>query len=219
MLKTSAPRSMSYARRTVPKSERREGGLRSVAAEPKTRYTYDDLERFPDDGLRREIIDGELFVTASPVPRHQRVVTTLIGELYQYTKSHGGEVFPAPLDVYFSEENVVEPDVLFIAAAHAERIEKKFVRDAPDIVVEVSSPSTRRLELLRKLRLYERFGVPEYWYVDLEADRVEVYALGEGGGEAYAGPRVLARGATLQSPIVPGFALTVDHLLGPPEDD
>src|SRR5262249_13514651 len=162
------------------------------------------------DGLRREIIDGELFVTASPVPRHQRIVTTLIGELYQYVKSHGGEVFPAPLDVYFTDENVVEPDVLFITADHADRIQKKFVRDAPAGVFEGSSPSTRRLELLRKLRLYERFGVPEYWYVDLEADRVEVYSLAEG---TYASPHVLTRGATLESPIVPGFSLTVDDLL------
>ena len=65
-----------------------------MATAPKTRYTYADLERFPQDNLRREIIDGELVVTAAPATRHQQVVMTLAGELYQYTKSHGGPGVP-----------------------------------------------------------------------------------------------------------------------------
>jgi Uma2 family endonuclease len=187
-----------------------------MATQPKSRYTYADLEGFPDDHLRREIIDGELIVTPSPVPRHQQVVMTLAGELYQYVKAHGGRVFPAPLDVFFSDSDVVEPDVLFVRPEHASRIERRFVRSAPDVVVEVSSPSTRRLELVRKRELYQRFGVPEYWYVDLEADRVEVHVLQDG---RYGVPRVLVRGDTLQSAQVPGFAVEVEVVLGPPEDD
>ncbi|MEX2552885.1 MAG: Uma2 family endonuclease [Actinomycetota bacterium] len=71
----------------------------------------------------------------------------------------------------------VEPDVLFVRADHVDRVENRYVRGAPDLVVEISSPSTRRLELVRKRDLYARFGVPEYWYVDLEAELLEVYAL------------------------------------------
>jgi Uma2 family endonuclease len=110
---------------------------------------------------------------------------TLAGELYQYAKAH----------------------------KHVGRVEKKFVRPAPDLVVEVSSPSTRRLELVRKRELYERFGVPEYWYVDLDADRVEIYRLDVGG---YGKPRILVRGDVLKSPEVPGFALKVADVLGAP---
>jgi Uma2 family endonuclease len=187
-----------------------------MATEPKTQYTYADLEGFPDDNLRREIIDGELIVTAAPVTRHQQVVMTLAGELYQCVKACGGRVFPAPTDVFFSDTNVVEPDVLFVRPEHAAKVERKFVRSASDVVVEVSSPPTRRLELIRKRRLYERFGVPEYWYVDLEADRVEVYRLEAG---SHGPPRLLVRGDTLESPQATGFALAVDELLGPPEED
>ena len=186
-----------------------------MATQPATGLTYDDLQRFPEDNLRRELIDGELIVTAAPAIRHQRVVTVLVGTLYEYCRNHGGEVFPAPTDVYFSEINVVEPDVVFVRAENTARVERKFVRSAPDVVVEVSSPTTRRLELVRKRELYERFGVPEYWYVDLEADRVEVYRL-EGGG--YQRPRILGRGNLLDSPEVPGFSLPVDDLLGPKEE-
>ncbi|MEX2553544.1 MAG: Uma2 family endonuclease [Actinomycetota bacterium] len=174
------------------------------------RYTYADLENFPDDNLRREIIDGELIVTPSPVTRHQRAVVNIVVALAAYAKQNGGEVFPAPLDVYFAEDNVVEPDVLFIRADHAERIEKKLIKDAPDLVVEISSPSTRRLELVRKRELYARFGVPEYWYADVEVDRVEVYRLSE---DDYPAPLLVFPGEVVISTSLPGFSMPVNEAL------
>jgi Uma2 family endonuclease len=180
-----------------------------------TGLTYEDLKRFPDDNLRREIIDGELVVTAAPARRHQNAVTELLVALALHAKEHGGEAHPAPRDVFFSEKSVVEPDVVFTRAEHLERSEEAFIRGAPDIVVEVSSPSTRRLELHRKRALYERYGVPEYWYVDLESDRLEVYTL-EGG--RYGHPRMLGRGDSLTSPVVPGLSISVDDVLGPSPD-
>jgi Uma2 family endonuclease len=185
-----------------------------MATDAITQYTYADLAGFPDDNLRREIIDGELIVTPSPIPRHQDAVMVLSAELYRYVRAHGGKVYPAPLDVFFSDRNVVEPDVLFISAEHVDRIGSKYVKDAPDLVVEVSSPSTRRLELVRKRDLYERFGVPEYWYVDLDADRAEIYRLVEG---RFAPPTLLGRTDRLESPLFPGWSLSVDEVLGPPD--
>ncbi len=177
--------------------------------------TYDDLQRFPDDRLRRELIDGELVVTPAPGTHHQAVVLELGARLLSYVKEHGGRVFVAPTDVFLSDRDVVEPDVLFVRPEHAGRVEPRFVRSAPDVVVEVSSPSTRRLELTRKRALYERYGVSEYWYVDLDADRVEVHSLAEGG---YGPPRLLGPGDTLTSSQAAGFRLDVDELLGPRED-
>jgi Uma2 family endonuclease len=181
-----------------------------VATQPKT-YTYRDLEGFPEDHFRREIIDGELIVTAAPATRHQRVVTRLVHRLASHCEVHGGEVFPAPTDVYFSDVNVVEPDVLYVGPQSLEKVEERFVRSAPDLVVEVSSPSTRRLELTRKRELYERFGVPEYWFVDLDADRVEVYRL---EGERFGPPVLFGMGDTLEPPPIGGFRLAVEDLLG-----
>jgi hypothetical protein len=74
-----------------------------MASQPQTGLTYEDLRAFPQDNLRREIIDGELFVTAAPATRHQRAVTVLVGSLFAHCKVHGGQVYPAPTDVYFSE--------------------------------------------------------------------------------------------------------------------
>jgi len=187
-----------------------------VATEQKSRYTYDDLASFPDDRFRREIIDGELIVTAAPATRHQRAVLEIGAALLAYTKAQGGDVYVAPTDVYLANDNVVEPDVLFLDRANLLKVEDKLVRGSPNVVVEVSSPSNRRMEIVRKLELYERFGVPEYWYVDLQADRIEIHPLIDG---RYAVPTLLRRGDVLRSEQVPGFELPVDDILGPKEDE
>jgi Uma2 family endonuclease len=184
-----------------------------VATERTSGLTYDDLlEMFPEeDNLRRELIGGELIVTPAPTTGHQRVVMLLSARLFAYAEEHGGEVYPAPTDVFFTDRDVVEPDVVFVRAEHLERIEPRFIRSAPAVVVEVSSPSTRALELTRKLRLYEEHGVPEYWYVDLDADRIEVYRLGD---EGYGAPALLGDRDELTSPLLPGFGLRVNEILG-----
>jgi Uma2 family endonuclease len=182
-----------------------------MATQPQTGLTYEDLEAFPEDNLRRELIDGELIVTAAPGGRHQDVVLELGARLLAYAKAHGGKVYIAPRDVYLARDTVLEPDVLFVTAENTSRAEERFVRGAPDIVVEVSSPSTRRLELVRKRDLYERFGVPEYWYVDLDADRVEVYRLRD---ERFDPPEILRRADLLGSSQLPGWSVSVDDILG-----
>ena len=186
-----------------------------MATQPQTGLTYEDLASFPEDNLRRELIGGELIVTAAPRVRHQRAVMTIARELSVYSLEHGGEAFPAPTDVFFSDIDVLEPDVIFVTAANKHRLEEKFVRGAPDIVVEVSSPTTRRLELVRKRDLYEHYGVPEYWYVDLEVDRVEVYRLNDHG--RYPKPEILGREDNLTTPLVPGFSVGVAEVLGEPD--
>lgn len=186
-----------------------------MATEPKTTgLTYDDLvEMFPEnDKTFRELIDGDLLVSPPPSLRHQEVVLRLGSRLLAWSEEHGGRAYVAPTGVYLSDSNFVEPDVLFVSEEHLDRLEKPFVRGAPDMVVEVSSPSTRRVELVRKRELYERFGVREYWYVDLDGDRVEVFRLEAG---KYGPAREVRRGEPLDSPEIPGFSISVDELLGP----
>ena len=174
--------------------------------------TYDDLTRFPDDHLRRELIDGELYVTPAPVIRHQQAVVAIAAALHEYVVVHGGLVLPAPTDVVFASDTVVEPDVVLLSAARAaELTDERFVDVVPDLVVEVSSPTTRRLDLIRKRSLYEREGVPEYWFVDLEADQVDVHHLDDTGH--YGQPASLGVEDSLTCLAAPGFALPVDAAL------
>jgi len=112
-----------------------------------TRLSYDDFCLLPEDGKRREIIEGELFVTPSPQTPHQRAVTRLSAYLWQYVDSHKlGEVFAAPFDVVFSEFDVVEPDLLFISKSRARVLTPRNVQGAPDLVVEVLSECTARVD-------------------------------------------------------------------------
>src|SRR6266542_166059 len=156
-------------------------------SEKTTGLTYRALwDLFPEyDKVIGEIIGGELFETPTPTFRHQRVVMPILGELALYAREHGGEPFPPHTGVYLDDSNFVEPDVTFIRADHIDKIEKEFIRGAPDLVVEVSSPDTWHRDVVKKRKLYERFHVPEYWIVDTDAERVEVYRFeGDRSGRA-----------------------------------
>jgi Uma2 family endonuclease len=178
---------------------------------PARRYTYSDLAAFPDDHLRREIIDGELIVTASPIVRHQISSGWIHHRLMTHAQTVGGIALAAPMDVFFADDNVVEPDLIFVRADQTDDIGDRYVRVVPDLLVEISSPSTRRLELVRKRELYQRFGVPEYWFIDLEADRVEIYVLED---DTYSSPRLVYAADRLVSTRLEGFSMDVEEALG-----
>jgi Uma2 family endonuclease len=178
-----------------------------------TGLTYDDLSSFPDDHLRRELIDGELFVTPSPIRAHQWAVMTIAQRLKNHADEHGGLVYPAPMDVVFSPSTVVEPDVVFLGPDRAGELQdERFIDVVPDLVVEVSSPSTRRLDLIKKRSLYEREGVPEYWFVDLEAELVDVHRLDATG--YYGAPSTYGAGDMLTCLAAPQLRSPVGEVFG-----
>lgn len=172
--------------------------------------TVADLDAMPEDMAVRNLVAGDLFVTPAPSIRHQRVVTEILWRLRSHQERHGGIALAAPAAVRLSDRDVLEPDVLFVADDHAGRVGDRYIEGPPDLVVEVSSPSTRRLDLVRKRRVYERFTVAEYWFVDLAADRIEAYVLRDG---RYGAPTLAERGAQLRSASLEGFAVTVNDVI------
>jgi Uma2 family endonuclease len=143
--------------------------------------TWRDLWRTPDDGKRYEIIDGVLYVSPAPVPRHQRVLRALFRALDRHVRRHRlGEVFFAPIGIVLETPSAVQPDLVFIAARQSGIIREKGVFGAPDLLVEVLSPSSERRDRALKRRTYERCGVPHYWVVDPRRRRLEAWRL-EGG--------------------------------------
>ena len=143
--------------------------------------TYEDLQRFPDDGLRREIIGGQLFVTPAPDFSHQDAVAAILVAFYHYAEQFGGHAIVAPFDVYFDERDVVEPDVIYVGRERLAVLEERFSRGAPSIVVEVLSRSTQRRDRTFKLELYAERGVPEYWIVNRKKRTVERHTNPQGG--------------------------------------
>ena len=184
-------------------------------AEAARKLTHDDLLRMPDDGKRYELIDGELFEMNAPISRHQRAIGNLHFELRRFVSERRlGEVWLSPFDVIFSLHNVVQPDLLFVSSDRAE-IVQDWVRGVPDLAIEVLSPSNRRHDEVRKLELYERFGLPEYWIVDPEVETVKVYRLAEGRfGRAEL---LTARdGDVVRSPLFPSLDLPVGAIFARP---
>jgi Uma2 family endonuclease len=178
------------------------------ASAPRVRLTYDDFVLFPDDGKRHELIDGEHYVTPAPAPKHQRIswnLTLLIGT---YLRANPvGLAFCAPLDVVFSDFDVVEPDLLYITKARQDDIlTAKHVRGAPDLVVEIGSPATRKRDETIKRRLYEKFGVSEYWVIDPELDSIHVYRRDDAGYTRVA-ELTLEQQDVLRTPLMPGLDL------------
>ena len=179
-----------------------------------TRLTYDDLLLFPDDGKRHELIDGVHYVTASPNLRHQEVAGRLHAEIYLHLKGHreAGRVFIAPLDVVLSRYDVVEPDVLFVAADQADVLTEKNLQGPPSLAVEVLSPSTRKRDARLKRDLFERTGVREYWLVDPELDTVQVFRRDDGGKYRRTAELTAEDDHELTTPLLPGWTLRMREL-------
>jgi Uma2 family endonuclease len=176
------------------------------------KLTYDDFLLFPDDGQRHELIDGEHYVTPSPRISHQVIVGNLHFAIRQYLETTPiGQVFLSPLDVVLSNFDVVEPDLLYVSADRRGILTIPNVQGAPDLVIEVGSPGTRRRDETIKRRLYEHAGVSEYWIVDPELEVVRIYRR-EGAG--FDRPRELSReaGDVVTSPLFPQLELSLDAI-------
>lgn len=151
----------------------------SVALRP---LTYDDLFAMPDDGKRRELIGGKLFVNPAPRRDLQAVSIRLTWILLRFLQSSGeGWVFTHPVDVYVDPRDVVQPDLIVIRQSQLGIYRPEgVVVEPPDIVVEIVSPSSERIDRMGKMALYARFGVPEYWIVDPEERTIVLNALERG---------------------------------------
>jgi Uma2 family endonuclease len=139
-------------------------------------WRYADYQRLPDDGKRYEIIEGVLYVANAPSIEHQFTVSEIHFSLKLFVREKQlGQVFTAPLEVHLSEFSCpVQPDILFISAARQPPLGAKFFEGAPDLIVEVVSPSSIRLDRSIKFDAYEQAGVAEYWIVDTKTRSVEV---------------------------------------------
>ena len=161
------------------------GALAKTAIEGGARLTYADYKGWElKPGERYEIIYGEAYAMSAPNIFHQAILMELATQFNVYMKGKPCKVFPAPLDVRLfpkdddSDDTVVQPDISIIC--DREKRATEGCRGAPDLVVEILSPSNTVSEMERKLRLYREAGVREYWVLNPEGKTLQVYALGQG---------------------------------------
>ncbi|MCC6324384.1 MAG: restriction endonuclease [Candidatus Brocadia sp.] len=175
----------------------------------KKKYTYEDYLKTPDD-KRYELITGELLMTPSPVPKHQSVSIELALRIKQFTTINNlGKVFCAPCDVYFDEENVVQPDILFISKNRLNSIGQKNIQGAPELIIEIISEYSVYRDMVQKKKLYARFGVKEYWIVLPDEKEIEVYILKDTLYQSY---QTYGKADTLESPTLKGLQIVLKEI-------
>jgi Uma2 family endonuclease len=179
-----------------------------------TRLTYEDFVRIPDDGNRHEIIDGAHYVTPSPNQRHQELVARLHLTLGSFLEDRPdrGRIFLSPFDVIFSFHDIVEPDLVFIAADQLDILTDRNIQGTPALVIEVLSPSTRKRDQQVKRKLYERAGVREYWLVDPDLNVVTIYRRVTDGSFPRVASLTAERHDTLETPLFSGWSVTLSRL-------
>ena len=143
-------------------------------------YTIADIEALPE-GQRAELIDGKMYMMASPTLNHQDILVWLSVTIYNFIHSHKGKckVLPAPFGIFIKKDdrNYFEPDISVIC--NRDKLDQKGCHGAPEWVVEIVSPSSRKMDYVRKLPVYKEAGVLEYWIVDYDRQVISVYYLQE----------------------------------------
>ncbi len=177
--------------------------------ETKKQYTYADYEKLPE-GAPYQLIGGELIMTPSPVPYHQIIAKNIGFELLKFNEQKRlGEVIFAPMDVYLSETETYQPDIIFISKDRLNIIGEKKIEAAPDLVIEILSPSTAYYDLRQKKRVYEKSGVKEYWIVDPMEKGIEVYENVNGEFRLFSE----ARGKEgVKSKLIEGFGVEAEKV-------
>lgn len=174
------------------------------------KLTYQDYLQIPEDNLRHEIIDGEHYVTPSPLKKHQRASQNINRFLDRWVEDHRlGEVYTAPFDVVLSKNNIVIPDLLFISKLRLHIATDKNIQGAPDLIVEILSPSTSKRDLGVKKKNYETSGVEYYWIVDPDQKTVQTFHL---ENNQYILSGTFTSNDTLTSSLFPGLSVSISSL-------
>lgn len=178
------------------------------------KLTYDDYLLFPEDGLRHEILDGEHYVSASPFVRHQRISGRIFRPLSAWIEEHDlGEVLYASVDVVLSPHDIVVPDLFYVSRERAGIVTEKNVQGAPDLIIEIISPSTRLRDEGIKLHRYGDCGVREYWMVYPDSKTLRVCRH---RGRQFRVVKELSAQAqdVLTTPLLPGLEIPLAQIFG-----
>jgi len=159
----------------------RKGELFAMVPTEDHKYTTADIEAL-QEGERAELVDGRMYMMASPNLNHQEILGWLHAEIFNYIREHGGKcrVLCAPFGVFIrkDDKNYLEPDISVIC--DKDKLDQKGCYGAPDWVIEIVSPSSRWMDYRIKLPIYQETGVREYWIIDYDRQEIMVYRLQEG---------------------------------------
>jgi Uma2 family endonuclease len=167
--------------------------------------TKEDYRMLPESGPRYQLIEGELYMSPAPNRYHQVISRNIEFMLLKYLEANPrGELYHAPFDVYLSEHDVFQPDIVFVGQENFRMLTDAGVEGTPDFAVEILSPSTAYLDKKSKLRVYARTGLKELWIIDPEPRLIQVYMLQENAGQPVA---TYSESDSFTSPHFPGLEI------------
>jgi len=175
----------------------------------KQKLTYQEYAELPE-GSPYQLMDGELIMVPAPTPDHQRILRKLGFLLLQFVEEKNlGEIFYSPIDVYFTEHDTFQPDIVFISTERLSIIGQQKIEQAPDLVIEILSPSSAYYDTGRKFTVYEQSGVREYWLVHPERKKIEIYTKREAEFQLV---QAEAEKGLLSSVLLEGFSVVVEQI-------
>lgn len=173
--------------------------------------TVHDYLLLPDAGPRFQLVDGEFHMAPAPNTYHQIISRNLGYMLMRHLEDHPiGEIFIAPFDVYLSDIDVFQPDICFFSKNQHHYLDERGATSAPWLVVEILSPSSRRLDIGPKREVYARCGSRELWLIDPIKRELAVYLLRE---DAERPARLVAENETFTSALLPGLEISLSKIL------
>lgn len=179
-----------------------------IEVEKKT-YTLEDYLKLPE-GAPYQLIKGELVMSPSPSTVHQEILKILAVKLVNFAEDRGlGKVYLAPVDVYLSDTDVYQLDIIFILKDRLNIIGERKIEDAPDLVIEILSPATAYYDLRIKKEIYEKAGVKEYWIIDPIQKIIEIY---QNQKEGFKPLFIVRTEGVVSSAIIEGFSISLKEL-------
>ena len=174
-------------------------------------WTVDDFLQLEESNLPCELINGELFMSPAPSLIHQITCGNLYDLLKAYARVSGGFTAFSPIDIYFDSKNVFQPDLVYVKKENLAILAERGLNGAPDLVVEIISPSNGFKDRNQKKNLYQKFGVKEYWIIDPGNRTIEIYDFAMGENPAL----YLADEGTVTSNLLPGISFSFAELFNP----
>jgi Uma2 family endonuclease len=176
--------------------------------------TVEEYKNLPETGPRYQLIEGDLYMAPAPNRYHQDISRNLQSALDRYLEANPiGVLYDAPFDVYLTETDVFQPDLIVVLNANRAILTDAGAEGPPDFVVEILSPKTRKLDLVNKKRVYARLGVQELWIIDPEPGTLAIHRFAENADEPVA---ILVPSDTVSTALLPGFSLKVGAIFRRP---
>ena len=182
--------------------------METVAVDKSKTWTAEEYLQL-EENPNQQLIKGNLIMSPSPSRFHQKISILLSSNLLNFAQKNGDEVYASPIDVHLDQKNVPQPDLVYVLKRNLNKLSKRGIEGAPDLIIEIISPSNSYIDRYEKKNLYQQFKVKEYWIVDPGNCTLEIYKL---ENEEYNLAQYLAEKGTVKSPLLPGLSLKIDTI-------